>query len=275
MARTPATVRQPALHYAKYSILLVVFFAMSILRNLQFVYNKLCLRIYSITYYPNNSPRVIRDDVNKLSKIPRRVSCIVNLRSDDDENGGVEGVIFDVSELAAWCLSAGIPSLTIYEYSGSVKGHVAGLRRYIHNNLQAYFGKPTPSFSIRVPHSNTTVSSGDGPEPADLEISLLLRIDGKPTIVELTKTISELTVNKELTVEDVTVNLIDEELCTLVGPEPDLLICFGPVLDLQDYPPWHIRLTEMYWEPDNNSVNYAVFIRALNKYAHSVANIGK
>ncbi|OBA24252.1 Undecaprenyl diphosphate synthase [Metschnikowia bicuspidata var. bicuspidata NRRL YB-4993] len=270
----PPAAPRLVLFYPRYAVLLAVFFVLSILRNVQFVYNKLRLRVFSMTYFPNNSPRVIRDDVNKLLKIPRRVSCIVNLRSDDDENGGVQGVIADISELAAWTLSLGIPSLTIYEYNGAVKSYLPELQRYISKNLLLYFGNPAPSFTIRVPHSNITLSHGDADAP-DLEISLLSRVDGKPTIVELTKTISELSANKELSVDDITVDLIDEELVELVGPEPDLLICFGPVLDLQDYPPWHIRLSEMYWEPDNNSVNYAVFIRALQKYAHAKVNLGK
>lgn len=264
-----------ALFYVKHSILLVIFFLMSIMRNIQFVYHKACLRFYSMAYYPNKTPQVIRDDVVKLSKIPKRLSCIVNLRSDDDENGGIEGLIADISELAAWCLSAGIPSLTIYEYNGVVKGSIPELQRYVSRNLRSYFGASVPNFSITVPHSNIAVTIGDEAASPDLEISLLSRVDGKPTIVELTKTMSELASNKELSVNEITVKLIDEEICALVGPEPDLLVCFGPVLDLQDYPPWHIRLTEMYWEPDNNNVNYAVFIRALNKFACSKANLGR
>lgn len=262
-----------ALFYAKHSILLALFFIMSILRNFQFVYHKACLRFLSMAYHPNKSPQVIRDDVTKLGKIPKRVSCIVNLRSEDDENGGVEGLIADIAELAAWCLSAGIPSLTIYEYNGAVKSVLPELQRYIAKNLRSYFGMLIPSFQLRVPHSNVTLCSGD--EAPDLDLSILSRVDGKPTIVELTKTMSELTANRELSSKDITVKLIDEELCELVGPEPDLLVCFGPVLDLQDYPPWHIRLSEMYWEPDNNSVNYVVFIRALRQFLSCKANLGK
>lgn len=248
---------------------------MSIIRNIQFVYNKACLRFYSMAYYPNKTPQVIRDDVVKLNKIPKRVSCIINLRADEEENGGLEGLVADISELAAWCLSAGIPTLTIYEYNGAVKSSIPELQRSITKNLRSYFGVPVPSFCIKVPHANITFTVGDEGVAPDLEITLLSRVDGKPTIVELTKTMSELTANKELSVSEITVKLIDEEICELVGHEPDLLICFGPVLDLQDYPPWHIRLTEMYWEPDNNNVNYAVFIRALKKFSHSKANLGK
>lgn len=262
-------------HYFRYAILLSIFFLMSILCNLQFVYNKVFLRVYSMAYFPNKSPQVIRDDVNKLQKIPRRVSCIVDLKSDTDENGGVEGLIADISEIAAWCLGAGIPSLTIYEYTGAVKDCLPELQRYVARNLRSYFGIPTPRVLFKVPHSNITLFEGDESLAADLELSVISRVDGKPTIVELTKTISELTVNKELLVDDITVKLIDEELSELVGPEPDLLICFGPVLDLQDYPPWHMRLSEMYWENDNNSVNYAVFIRALQRFSRSKFNVGK
>lgn len=264
-----------ALFYARHAILLWVFFCMSIIRNFQFVYHKMCLRVFSMAYYPNKSPQVIREDVTRLGKIPRRVSCIVNLRSDDDENGGVEGLVADIAELAAWCASAGIPSLTIYEYSGAVKLHVGELQRYVTRNMAAYFGVPVPNFSVKVPHLNVSEVCGNAHEPVDLEISLLLREDGKPTIVELAKTMGELTANGELRADDITVKLIDEELGELVGPEPDLLVCFGPVLDLQDYPPWHIRLSEIYWEPDNNSVNYAVFIRALRKYSQSKVNLGR
>lgn len=265
-----------AQHHASHMILLAVFFLMSIIRNLEYTYHKAYLRLLLITYYPNKLPLVIRNDVTQLAKIPKRLSCIISMRSEDDENGGIEGAVSDISELAAWCLSAGIPSLTIYEETGAVKPNLGELERYIQKNLRAYFGVPTPAFTLRVPHSNTTVTLGDTSEsqPA-LDIALLSRVDGKPTIVELTKTMSELTANHELSVKDITVQLIDEELNELVGPEPDLLICFDPVLDLHDYPPWHLRLSELYWDADNDSVNYPVFIRALRQFANCKMNVGK
>lgn len=258
-------------------ILLAVFFIMSIIKNIEFIYHKAYLRFLSLTYNPNKSPQVIRDDVNVLGKIPKRISCIISMRSEDDENGGVDGVIADIAELAAWCTSAGIPSLTIYEETGVVKNHLDQLQRSVAKNLRGYFGLSIPSYNILIPHTNVKVSGGDSSDGSDkdLDIALLSRVDGKPTIVELTKTMSELTANNELSVKDISVKLIDEELCELVGPEPDLLICFDPVLDLHDYPPWHIRLSELYWEADNDSVTYAVFIRALRRFSNCKVNVGK
>lgn len=270
--------------YAGRTLLLGIFFWISIYKNVEYMYRRVYLKFLTLTYYPNKTPQLIREDVNKLTKLPKRVSCILDLKDDDDENGGVDGLISDISELTAWSILAGVPVLSIYEYTGIVQHHLPQLCRYIVKNLSQYFGtESVPVFSIRIPHSNTVIYSNnldpstqfEVPKVIDLEISLLSRIDGKPTILELTKSMCELAVNKELSIKDITISLIDEELIELVGVEPDLLISFGPSLDLQDYPPWHIRLSEIYWEPDNQDVNYSVFIRALQKYSNCKVNVGK
>lgn len=271
------------LFYINHAILLAIFFLISIYKNVEFIYHRVMLKFLTLAYYPNKTPQLIREDVTKLNKIPRRISCILDLKYEDDENGGIDGLVNDISELAAWSLSAGIPSLSVYEYSGAATDHLQQLCRSISKTLSVYFGSDLmPLYCVRVPHTNTLIyninsenpTSQSPPEKVDLEIILLSRVDGKPTIVELTKTMSEL-VNKELSVNDITVDLIDEELVELVGKEPDLLVSFGPCLDLQDYPPWHIRLSEIYWEQDNLDVNYAVFIRALQRYSNCKINVGK
>lgn len=275
------------IYYLNHTILLFVFLFISIYRNFHHLYERITLKYLTLAYYPSKSPQVIRDDVSKLTKIPKRMACILDLKDDDDENGGVDGLINQVSELSAWALSAGITSLTIYEYNGLLstnhRVHLPLLTRELSKNLATYFGTELiPLFSFKIPHKNLVVYSdpsagpnGDSQRVIDLEITLLSRIDGKPTIVELTKTMSELAQAKELSVNDISIDLIDEELIELVGPEPDLLVSFGPTLDLQDFPPWHIRLTEIYWEPGNKDVNYAVFIRALQKFSNCKVNVGR
>lgn len=268
------------------AILLSIFFFLAVYKNIQYLFRRMALRILTLAYYPSKTPQLIREDVSKLAKIPKRVSCILDLRDDEDENGGVDGLISDISELTAWSISAGIPNLTIYEFNGTVTDYLPTLRRYIKKNLSIYFGTDAiPIFSIWVPHENLIIYSTDEsqtihpssppPHQVDLKITILSRVDGKPTIVELTKTMSELALNLELSVKDITTELIDEELVTLVGHEPDLLLSFGPSLDLQEYPPWHIRLSEIYWEPDNMYVDYAVFLRALQKYSNCKIKLGK
>lgn len=268
-----------AVHLAYHSVLLAIFFMLSIYKSIESSYRRMYLKYLTLSYYPSKSPTLIRDDVNKLQKIPKNLSCILDLKAADDENGGVEGLINQVSELAAWSLSAGIPHLSIYEYGGILvtqhQRYMPLLNKYITRNLANYFGSEhVPHYSIKIPHKNVIFYS-DPYKKVDLEICLLSRVDGKPTIVELTKTMSELAMHDELSVRDINIELVNEELVELVGPEPDLLICFGPTLDLQDYPPWHIRLSELYWEPDNKDVSYAVFIRALQKFSRCKVNVGK
>lgn len=86
---------------------------------------------------------------------------------------------------------------------------------------------------------------------------------------------AQLAKNGELKKSDITIKFLDHELRQLIGEEPDLIILFQPYLDLQGYPPWHIRLSEMYWEPDNESVSYVVFLRALQKYSTCKVNVGR
>ncbi|EGW31415.1 uncharacterized protein SPAPADRAFT_61977 [Spathaspora passalidarum NRRL Y-27907] len=268
--------------YINHFILLSLFFVISIFKNIQFAYRYMFLKVLTLSYYPNKSPQVIREDVNKLSKIPKVVSCILDLKDDEDENGGVLGLTNQIGELAAWCISAGIGQLIIYEYSGVLNQSsesLTSLSRYISKNLTLYFGTDTkPTFSITIPHKNLiTFSEGASStnRKVDLEISLISYVDGKPTIVDLARTMGELAVNGELSPKDINAELIDGELTDLVGPEPDLLISFAPSLDLEDYPPWHIRLTEIYWEPDNKEVSYPIFIRALQQFSNCKVNIGK
>ncbi|KAK5046044.1 hypothetical protein LTR16_011310, partial [Cryomyces antarcticus] len=44
---------------------------------------------------------------------------------------------------------------------------------------------------------------------------------------------------------DISPELIDAEISESVVGEPDLLVLFGPDVELKGYPPWQIRLTEI------------------------------
>ncbi|KAG7195597.1 uncharacterized protein KQ657_003364 [Scheffersomyces spartinae] len=226
--------------------------------------------------HPNSSPQVIREDVNKLTKIPKRLGTIINLQDDNEENGGVEGLMSQIADTSSWCLSAGIPYLSIYECTGVLTGeYLPFLQKEMIHTLANYFGTDAiPNFLLKIAHTNESLVYCED-APVDLQVVLLSRVDGKPTIVELTRTMYELAKSNELKVSDITISLVDEELVELVGPEPDLLIQFAPNLDLQDYPPWQIRLSEIYWEPENIDVSYLVFIRALQKFSRCKMNVGK
>jgi undecaprenyl pyrophosphate synthase len=74
---------------------------------------------------------------------------------------------------------------------------------------------------------------------------------------------------------DISIDLVDAELTESVMSEPDLLILFSPSVELQGYPPWQIRLTEIFHVPDNQGVGYQVFYRALSSFAKAQMRFGR
>jgi len=80
---------------------------------------------------------------------------------------------------------------------------------------------------------------------------------------------------KKLSPADISRDLVDAEITESVMGEPDLLILFGPSVELQGYPPWQIRLTEIFHCVDNNGVGYQVFLRALHSFAKAQMRLGR
>ncbi|EDO19053.1 hypothetical protein Kpol_2000p17 [Vanderwaltozyma polyspora DSM 70294] len=272
------------LHFIVFKILLIsVYFVFGIFRYFQYQYNKMRLRVLNIIYNPTSTPQLIRQDVLKLSKVPKRLAAILDMKPIGEVGGGVKGIVNDASEIVCWTVSAGIKHLMLYDFDGVLKTNVQSLRGEIAEKLSLYFGPTdTPNFAIRIPHLNKVYYNGADDENYNaksekviIEISLLSNRDGRETIVDLTRTMSELCLSHDLELSDITMKLIDTELTQLVGHEPDLLLYFGPALDLQGFPPWHIRLTEFHWEADNDQVSYLVFIRGLQKYSTCKINVGK
>lgn len=79
----------------------------------------------------------------------------------------------------------------------------------------------------------------------------------------------------KLSPEDISVDLVDAEISEGVMGEPDLLILFGPTVELMGYPPWQVRLTEIFHVQDNQGVGYQVFLRALLSYANASMRFGR
>lgn len=272
------------LQYSICKILLVILYLIyGLYRYSQYEYNKMRLRIFNIIYNPSNTPQLIRQDVTKLQKIPRRLAAILEMKSASYVGGGVRGLMNDGSEVVCWTVSAGIKHLVLYDYDGVLKSNVQDFRNEIRAKLSKYYGPSNiPKYAVRIPHLNkvyfndqdTQLTSNENKKVV-IEISLLSNRDGRETIVDLTRTMADLCASNDLRLPDITMKLVDKELTQLVGPEPDLLLYFGPTLDLQGFPPWHIRLTEFHWEEDNDDVIYSVFIRGLQKYSACKINVGK
>lgn len=155
------------------------------------------------------------------------------------------------------------------------------LHRAVSAKMHSYFGKSIPSLQIGAPNVSSYLN-GDSPEDSNsnpsfthLSMLLLSSEDGRTTLVDLTKTLAEMSQRKKLSPSDITQDLVDAEITESVMGEPDLLILFGPTVQLQGYPPWQIRLSEIYHVQDNNGVGYQVFLRALHNYAKAQMKFGR
>ncbi|ANB11186.1 Nus1p [Sugiyamaella lignohabitans] len=264
-------------------ILQIFYFCFSGYQWVLYYYHRLRLRISSVAVYHNRTPQLIRSDVVSLEKIPGHVATVLNLKNESEEGGGIDGLLHEVGELAAWCVGAGISVLTVYEKRGILKSMpIQDVNRAITRKLENYFGiSNTPKFRLVIPHlhSQSSIRPGDNGDDAtdekfDLVINLISLTDGRTSIVELSKTLADMAMEHKLSSRDLSLSLIDRHLRDILE-EPDLVILFSPDIDLQGFPPWQIRLSEIFYLPDNDEVSYVVFLKALQKYAKCKINVGR
>ena len=161
-----------------------------------------------------------------------------------------------------------------------MKNYVPALHAAISKNLTSYFGHArAPTLTVKAPH---TISYSPPASPSSspssrphLTILLLSEHDGRDTLVDLTVTLSAMAQKGDIHPSQIDTNLIQAELSDYVSSEPDLLVLFSPSVVLKGYPPWQLRLTEIFHLPDNKGVNYQVFLKALKQFEKAEFRVGK
>jgi dehydrodolichyl diphosphate syntase complex subunit NUS1 len=152
-----------------------------------------------------------------------------------------------------------------------------------------------------------------------MNLLLLSASDGRETLVDLTKSLAEISESGKLSLDDINIELIDAKISEItsqpsqsipalndidpscndsngsysnlaedsplyaVKPEPDLLFIHGPYIKLDGYPPWQIRLTEIFCMDEKSSsiigrgkaVKYQVFLKGLCQYAGAQMRFGQ
>ena len=206
----------------------------------------------------------------------------------------------------------------------------------VSQRLSSYFGSSqTSSFCLHAPSypsyplnpatsppllpttsTEATPSLTQPQRRRDINILLLSSTDGRDTLVDLTRTLAEMSQSHKLHPQDITQDLINAELSattsislshnnqsanqtqTLTTPktqdtittttttskEPDLLIIFGPYVKLDGYPPWQVRLTEIFCVGESGGgnggrsggrVEYQGFLRGLWMFAGAEMRFGR
>lgn len=277
--RSPLGVRKflkNQLHALTFAIIHTVF---SVWIRLRQAYHAVKDRILAILYYHHRTPELIQKDVKGLSRLPEHLSVILKLE-DGGRGAGLEALVDELAEIAAWCACVGIPMLSVYEKTGILKGYVPTTHRAVTRKLSSYFGPQHPALSLRAPHvpsmesASLSDSSTTLPVP-HLSILLLSSEDGRDSLVDLTKTLAEMSQRSKISSSDISIDLVDAEISESVMGEPDLLVLFGPTVELSGYPPWQLRLTEIFHVQDNVGVGYQVFLRALYNYANAQMRFGR
>ncbi|EEH08448.1 conserved hypothetical protein [Histoplasma capsulatum G186AR] len=322
------------LHYLTYFLIHVVF---SIYIRLRQGYHAIIDRILAILYYHHRTPELIQKDVRGLSQLPQHLSIVLMLGKDED---ALDVIMDEVAELVAWSSCAGIPMLSIYEKTGILKSYIPTLHKIIISKLSTYYGPPShqPTLRLFAPHhalySPTLCPPSSKANPALFTLLLLSATDGRETLVDLTKTLTEMAQHGNLSPQDISPKLIDAEISELTSPptpplgstpgdplfdernsiassagtgsstavsdsprslpadaatavlmksDPDLLMVFGPFVRLDGYPPWQLRLTEIYCTGDKGSlitgggeaVEYQKFLKGLWRYARAEMRFGR
>lgn len=171
----------------------------------------------------------------------------------------------------------------------------------------------SPLSSPSIPTQTNGSTNGTHSGRPHLNLLLLSASDGRDTLVDLTRTLAEMAQAHKLRPEDITQDLVDAEISAITSipamsnhsaqanggghmtngavkdhsslpAEPDLLIVFAPYIKLDGYPPWQIRLTEIFCVGDSGGdvsgrmrtrVEYQGFLRALWNYAGAEFRFGR
>ncbi|ODV89074.1 hypothetical protein CANCADRAFT_133459 [Tortispora caseinolytica NRRL Y-17796] len=223
--------------------------------------------ILGTAYSLNEDSELVRADASKLRKKPRHLSVILQYTN----TSGVEALIEDTVNVVCWSIAAGLNRLTVYERTGILKEDCDLLQKILNNRLQSYMSAEfCTEVKLYVPHTGRSI----GPESGFL-VSLISEEDGKETIVDLTKSFCEMSAKDQLNDQDITVEMVDSHLQKLVVPEPDLLIVTGKDSYLYGYPPWQLRVCEIYFTNKSSPLDYVSFLKGCINYSGANITLGR
>lgn len=163
------------------------------------------------------------------------------------------------------------------DITGILKKHMPRVYEAVLEKFTFYFGTQHPSLAVTSPHREEykTPATASANPAGHLKVHLISAQDGRESIVDLTRTLADMSQKGKLSPNDISMELIDAELSEGIMPEPELLILFSPNVELSGYPPWQIRLTEIFCLQDNESFGYQVFLKALRNYSNAQFRRGK
>lgn len=257
---------------AYHFLLELMYILVSIFNLFKYAYHFIMFKRFCLNYRGVRTPDLILKDISSLPKLPRHIAAILKL-DDKNKADSLDDLLVKTSDLAYWAISSGASILTIYERNGVLKAlDPNDLKRRIHKKLEQYYGANVPVLKINIPP--LADNHNDDNEPGVFVINFISKEDGRKSVVKLTRELSSRVAKKTLTPKDITISFVDAELSHNEFEEPDLLYVFDRRLDLDGFPPWQIRLSEIFNLEHIDDVSYPLFLRGLESYAGCKINLG-
>jgi hypothetical protein len=299
-ALSPQRVRRLATRAVYFLVYLVVQALFSVYIRARRAYHAVAYAANATLYHHHRSPEYIARDAAGLSKRPRHLSVVLTLGDETRLGPELERLVDEAAELAAWSASAGIPVLSVYERTGILKKYLPQVHQHVVQKFTTYFGRNHPGLTVTAPDQDSIETLGPlGRRAADaagddhdhdsdhdsvdappsfarhMQLTFISSADGRDALVDLTRTFAEMRQHGKIRPDQIQPDVIDTELVEGIVSEPDLLVIFGPHIKLDGYPPWQLRLTEIYCLQDNEGVGYQVFLRALQNFARAEMRKGR
>ena len=279
-------------------------------------------KFIAVRHYHHRTPAYICKDLKNLSRLPQHLSVIIKYDSSSDDGLETlldEVAELSAWSVAAGIpvLSVYEKSGILKQYMPALQ-EIVQQKLVIYFGA----GPATPSLRVFAPnHSSSSAHSSPRLQPVSkgtnghvqandqhIDILLLSESDGRATLVDLTRTLAEMAQAHKLRPKDITIELVDAEISATTSipailehnsdqsrntvkraekvgsaAEPDLLIVFAPHIKLDGYPPWQVRLTEIFCVGDSGGdvsgrsrtrVEYQGFLRALWNFAGAEFRFG-
>ena len=204
------------------------------------------------------------------AKMPRHIAVIMdgNRRWAKQQGwGAIRGHTVGARttrDIIQACVDLAIPALTLYTFSTEnwkrPRGEVSALMRLITRNLSSELPSMR-SNNIRVRHigrraelpdyllNQIDESVAQTQSNSGLVLSLALNYGGRAEIADAFQSLLKKVQRGDVRAEDVSEDLIENELYTAGLPEPDLMVRTGGEMRISNFLPWQIAYAELWVTP--------------------------
>lgn len=183
--------------------------------------------------------QLLLDQPKRNLRIPEHIALAFTNESNQLD-------IESISALVCWCKQLGIKYITLFDDLGRLKTRQKELNEAV-EDLMNKIGYEKPLSCIK-------------------GVQILSRLEGRQKFVEDIRDLIKVEPDK------IDINLVQKQIGWTSDPE--LLISFGNHFCLHGFPPWQLRLTEIFSIPTHRNITYKIFKDCLERYSQTTQRLG-